>query len=409
MGTQLAGKTLGIIGLGRAGQAVASRARALEMRILGHDPFISNERAAELGVGSFETVEEMLPEVDYLTVHTPLTDETRGLIGKEQIAKMKPGAKLINCARGGIYAEESRVEGLRAGQRWGVALAVFASEPCVDSPLFEMQGVLCTPHLGASTEEAQTQVAVEGVNLLIDFLKTGEIRHAVNVAPLDSKTLLSLHGFLDVAYRLGLLLGQARLGGIKACRVLYRGEIAEKNTKFLTSSFAAGLLRQALAEDVNIVNAELLLRERGVEITAETRADMGAFSSVMAAEMIAEKGSLRAAGSLFGQNMPRLVELDGHRLEAYLDGRLLVLHHRDVPGIIGVVGTIFGRHIVNIAQMAVGRDAPGGQAIGVLNVDNDPPQDATDEVLRHSAIERAWVIRLPESGELPAWLQSLGR
>ncbi len=243
MGTQVAGKTLGIVGLGRIGVAVAQRARALEMNVLGYDPFMSPERAKELGIEPAETVAAMLPRVDYLTVHTPLTDETRGLIGSAQIEKMKRGARLINAARGGIYDEAALAEALKAGRLGGVALDVYATEPCTDSPLFGLPGVVCTPHLGASTEEAQTQVAVEAVELIVAYLTTGAIRHAVNVASLDPKTLASLRGYLDVAHRLGILLAGMEPGGLRACRVMYRGEIAEKETKILTAVFAAGLLQ----------------------------------------------------------------------------------------------------------------------------------------------------------------------
>src|SRR4029079_13889331 len=219
MGTQVAGKTLGIVGLGRIGVAVAKRARALEMNVLGYDPFMSPERAKELGIEPVETVAAMIPRVDYLTVHTPLTDETRGLVGAAQIEKMKRGARLINAARGGIYDEAALAEALKAGKLAGVALDVFATEPCTASPLFGLQGVVCTPHLGASTEEAQTQVATEAVELLTAYLTTGAIRHAVNVASLDPKTLASLRGFVDVASRLGLLLAGLQPGGLKKCRL----------------------------------------------------------------------------------------------------------------------------------------------------------------------------------------------
>ncbi len=208
----------------------------------------------------------MLPKVDYLTVHTPLTNETKYLIGKKELEVLKPGVRLINCARGGIYEEAALVEGLKSGKIGGVALDVFEEEPCTNSPLFGMPGVVCTPHLGASTEEAQTQVAVEGIHLLINFFKTGEIRHAVNAGSLDPKTLESLRGYLDVAYRLGLLLSQWHSGTISACRLTYRGEVADRDTKLLTAAFCAGLLERAMVEAANIVNAELLLRERGIEL-----------------------------------------------------------------------------------------------------------------------------------------------
>ena len=407
MGSQLAGKTLGVVGMGRIGQAVAVRAKALQMRVLGYDPFLSQDRMREMGVEPMDTVDGMLTEIDYLTVHTPLTDETRHLISRCEIEKMKPGVRLINCARGGIYDEPALVEGLRAGKLGGVALDVFTTEPCTDSPLFGMPGVVTTPHLGASTEEAQTQVAQEAVGLLVDFLTTGAIRHAVNMAPIDPKTLEGLRGFLDVAYRLGLLLAGLQQARTTSCHVLYRGEIASKDTKVLTAGFAAGLLQNALDEEVNIVNAELLLRERGIELVEQSRSDMGAFSSTMTVEVVAPEETHRATGTLFGQSMPRLVELETYRLEAYLDGCLLIFTHQDVPGIIGSVGTIFGLHDVNIAQMAVGRagDAPGGDAIGVMNLDNEPPAEALSAVVSDPAISRALVIRLPAAGELPSWLQ----
>jgi D-3-phosphoglycerate dehydrogenase len=405
MGTQVAGKTLGIVGLGRIGLAVAKRAKGLEMNVLGYDPFMTRERAQELGIEPMATVAEMIPRIDYLTVHTPLNDETRGLVGTAEIAKMKPGARLINAARGGIYDEAALVDGLKSGRLAGVALDVFATEPCTNSPLFGMPGVVCTPHLGASTEEAQTQVATEAVELITAYLTTGAIRHAVNVASLDPKTLASLRGYLDVAYRLGLLLASLQPGGLKKCRLLYRGEIAEKETKVLTAVFAAGLLENALDEEVNLVNAELALKQRGVELVEESRSDMGAFRSSMTAEVITDGASRRATGTVFGQHMPRLVSLDSYRLEAYLDGCLLVFSHEDVPGIIGSVGTVFGQHGVNIAQMAVGRASPGGQAVGVLNLDGEPPAAALEAVRRLPAISSAIVVQLPPSGVLPRWVQ----
>ena len=286
-----------------------------------------------------------------------------------------------------------------------MALDVYVTEPCTDSPLFGLPGVLCTPHLGASTEEAQTQVAVEGVGLLVDFLTTGAVRHAVNMNPLDRQTLDSLRGYLDVAHRLGLLLAQWDRSAPKRCVLHYRGEVAGKNTRLLTAAFAVGLLENALEEEVNIVNAELLLRERGIELVEQSRADLGAFSSLVTAEMITAAGTHRAAGTILGHNMPRLVQLDDHKLEAFLDGVLMVFTHRDVPGIIGRVGTIFGRQQINIAQMAVGRAGPGGEAVGVLNLDQEPTAAALAEVASSPDINSATVIRLPAAGQLPAWLQ----
>jgi D-3-phosphoglycerate dehydrogenase / 2-oxoglutarate reductase len=407
MGTQLADKTLGIVGLGRIGQEVAKRALAFQMRVLGYDPFLSAEQAAKLGITRVENVRDMLPQVDYLTVHTPLTPETTNLINKESIKLMKPGVRLINAARGGIYNEEALVEGLKSGKIGGVALDVFVEEPCTNSPLFGLPNVLCTPHLGASTEEAQTQVAVEAVELLINYFTKGEIRHAVNMAAIDPKTLDAIRGYLDLAYRLGLLMAQWQPAGTAACQLTYRGELTKKNTRLVTAAFCAGLLDRALEQDVNIVNAELLLRERGIKLTEETRAEPGAFSSSLSVEVTSsQQEKFVASGTLFGNDMPRLIRLGDFRLEAYLDGNLLVFTHNDVPGIIGAVGTIFGNHRVNIAQMSVGRSGPGGRAIGVLNLDTLPPPAALAEVTAHQDIESVRIIELPSAFQLPTWLQA---
>jgi len=403
MGVQLAGKTLGIVGLGRIGQAVAKRAQAFDMRVLGFDPFLSAERAAEMGIELVETVRGMLPQVDYLTVHTPLTSDTKHLVGMDELAILKPGVRLVNCARGGIYDEKALVEGLKSGVIGGVALDVFEQEPCTDSPLFSFPGVLVTPHLGASTEEAQSQVAVEGVGLLVDFLSTGAIRHSVNSSPIDPASLEGVRGFLDLAWRLGVLLAQLEEGPPRSCSIAYRGEIASRNTRLVTAAFAAGLLESAL-EDVNIVNSEVLLRDRGIELVEQSRTDPGAFSSVVAVDLVSGDRVHRAAGTLFGHSMPRLVQLEGHRLEAYLDGVLLVFTHQDVPGIIGRVGNAFGGMGVNIAQMTVGRSAPGGDAIGVLNLDQEPSPEAVAAVLACPGVRSARVVKLPPAGQLPFWL-----
>jgi D-3-phosphoglycerate dehydrogenase len=407
MGNQLADKTLGVVGLGRIGREVATRALAFGMRVIAYDPFLTEEQAAKLGIERTETVHGMLPRIDYLTVHTPLTNETNHLIGAREIEMLRPGARLINCARGGIYDEKALAEGLKNGKLGGVALDVFEEEPCTNSPLFGMPGVVCTPHLGASTEEAQTQVAIEGIQLLIQFFKHGEIRHAVNVAALDPKTLEALRGHLNVAYRLGLMMSQWHGGGMSSCHLTYRGDVAERDTKLLSSAFCAGLLERAMDQGVNIINAELLLRERGIELSESRSSEKGAFSSSITAEVSGAGRHVRAAGTVFGTNMPRLILIDDFRMEAYLDGILLLFVHKDVPGIIGRVGTIFGQHQVNIGQMSVGRASaqPGGHAIGVLNLDSFPPPQAIDQVTSIDPIERVQLIELPAAGQLPTWLQ----
>jgi D-3-phosphoglycerate dehydrogenase len=405
MGTQLAGKTIGVVGLGRIGLTVAARARKpWKCGSSGYDPFLTKERATQLGIELYNTVPEMLPHCDYVTVHTPMTPETKGLIGKKELGILKKGVRLVNCARGGIYDEEALVEGLKSGQIGGVALDVFATEPCTQHALFGMPGVLCTPHLGASTEEAQTQVAVEGCQLLIDYLTTGAIRCAVNMSTIDPAKLDAVRGYLNLGYRLGLLLAQLAEKPAKGCKLTYRGEVAGQETKLITSAFAAGLLEHAMDNQANIVNADILLKERGIELLEQTRADMGAFSSVIVAELTTEDKTYQAAATVFGHGMARLVQLGEFRLESYLDGVMLVFTHKDVPGIIGKVGTSFGKHGVNIAQMTVGRAQPGGEAVGILNLDNKPSADALKEVSDHPAITSVKVIELPPAGFLPAWL-----
>lgn len=407
MGTQLADKVLGIIGMGRIGREVATRAIAFGMRVLAYDPFLSDEQASKLGVEKVNVVQELLPRVDYLTVHTPLTDETKYLVNTKQLGLLRKGIRLVNCARGGIYEEAALIEGLSQGIIGGVALDVFEEEPCTNSPLFKMPGVICTPHLGASTEEAQTQVAIEGIQLLINFFKTGEIRHAVNVAALDPKTLDSLRGYLDAVYRLGMLMSQWHEGSISACQLNYRGEVADKDTKLLTAAFCAGLMERAMPEEVNIINAEMLLRERSIDLTENKTRELGAFSSSITAEVSGGGNKVKAGVTVFGNNMPRLISINDYRLEAYLDGHLLFFTHTDVPGIIGRVGTVFGQHQVNIGQMSVGRanQQPGGHAIGVLNLDGVPPRIALDQLMAIQSIEKIHMIELPAHGQLPEWLQ----
>lgn len=403
-GSQLSGKTLGVVGLGRIGQEVAFRAKAFGMDVIGYDPFLSKDRAQELGISKVEAVADLLPEVDYLTVHTPLTPETKGLISTQQIEQLKPGVRLINCARGGIYDEAALIEGLKSGKIGGVALDVYDSEPCTDSPLFAMDNVLCTPHLGASTEEAQIGVAVEAVELCVNYLQTGEIRSAVNTISLDPQTLKALRAYADVAYRMGLLLSQWHNGAIEKCELQFNGEIAEKDTRLLMSAFCAGLIENH-TEDANIVNAELLCRERGIEMVRTSNAGHGTFSSVISAKVSGDGKQRSASGTVFGKDMPRLVKLGEYRTEAYMDGNLMIFTHRDVPGIIGFVGGVLADENVNIAQMAVGRESDqGGPAIGVLNLDSAASEKALKRVTENEGIESAQSIAMPPAGVLPTWL-----
>jgi D-3-phosphoglycerate dehydrogenase len=404
VGTQLAGKTLGVVGLGRVGREVARRAAGMDMKVVGYDPFLAPDRSAQLGIESMPDLASLLPRCDFLTVHTPLTAETQSLIGAAELAQMKKGARIINCARGGIINEDALAEALRSGHIAGAALDVFVQEPPPgDHPLLKLPNVVVTPHLGASTIEAQESVALEAAQLLIDFLTKGIIQFAVNMAAVDRTELEELRLYVDMARRLGLLHAQMCQGAIGRAELSYRGEVARRSTRLVTAAFAAGLLEYRLAQQVNIVNAELLARERGIEIVEQSSSKKGDFSTLIRAEVFTEKKSYTAAATLFGNQYLRIVQLGPYHLDTFMDGILLIFTHRDVPGLIGFIGTIFGKHQVNIAQMTVGRQLPGGEAIAVLNLDSMPPEEALKEVRAHPQISSLSVVQLPPAGAMPAW------
>jgi D-3-phosphoglycerate dehydrogenase len=404
VGVQLAGKTLGIVGVGRVGREVARRAAALDMKILGFDPFLAPDRAAQLGIESVPNLDELLPRCDFLTVHTPGGPENMNLIDARRLGLMKKGARVINCARGGIINEQALAEALKSGQIAGAAIDVFTQEPPpAEHPLVKLPNVVLTPHLGASTLEAQDAVAHEAAELLIGFLKRGVVQFAVNMAAVDRTELEELRLYIDMARRLGLLHAQMAKGTIRRAELSYRGEVARRSTKLITAAFAAGLLESHLFQEVNVVNAELLARERGIEIVEQLSPRKGDFSTVIRAEVFTEKKSYIAAATQFGNQYLRLVQLGPYYLDSFMDGIMLIFTHRDVPGLIGFIGTIFGKHQVNIAQMTVGRQLPGGEAIAVLNLDSPPPDEALREVKAHPQISSLSVVKLPPAGEMPGW------
>ncbi len=404
-GSQLCGKTLGVIGLGRIGQQVATRAAAFGMKILGYDPFLSDAQIENLRIKPVSTVEALLPQVDYLTAHTPLTPETRGLVDSKQLATMKTGVYLINCARGGIYEEAALVEGLKSGKLGGVALDVFENEPCTDSPLFGMDNVLVTPHLGASTAEAQVQVATEAVKLLIGYLQHGEIKSAVNTTAIDPVTLNNLRGYLDAAYRLGIMLAEWHHGGIEKVELRYFGELARQDRRILTSSFCAGLLRKA-SRIVNIINSQAVAKDRGIELITTSNERHDSLAGMITAKISGEGLSRKASVTIFGKDMPRLIGIGNFHTDAYIDGNLLLMSHRDVPGVMGYIGEILGKEDINITQVAIGRvdKRGGGAAIGVLNLDHPASQAALDKVVEFPGIDAVDQVCLPPLGQLPEWL-----
>jgi D-3-phosphoglycerate dehydrogenase len=406
VGTQLAGKTLGVVGLGRIGQEVARRAAGLDMKVMGFDPFVSSTRVAEMGMTPAANLDALLPEVDFLTLHIPLTPETKHVINAERLGRMKKSARILNVARGGVIDEQALADALKAGTIAGAAVDVFAVEPTpADQPLRGAPNCVLTPHLGASTAEAQENVALEAAQLVADYLLRGQVANAVNMPSVDPAELASLRPFLDLARRLGLFHAQAAAGPVRKATLTYKGDLAGKKTNLLTAAFTAGLLGHRV-EGVNLVNAGVEARERGLEIAEATVPKKGDFAAVLSAEVETDAGSLLVAGTLFGDQYPRLVQVGPYRLESYLDGVLMTFHHTDAPGLIGFVGTIFGRHGVNIAAMSVGRmgNAPGGPSIGVLNLDGPPAAAALGEVSAHPQITAVQVVTLPPAGDLPGWL-----
>lgn len=407
-GSQLAGKTVGVIGLGRIGVAVARRCVGLEMKVLGFDPFMSEERAAENGIELYRNVDEMLVQCDVVTVHTPLTDDTRNLIDAKRLASMKKGVRLVNCARGGIINEEDLADAIESGHVAGAALDVFSKEPPpADFRLTKLPQVLSTPHLAASTDEAQEQVALEAAEIVANFLTKNEVRSAVNMVPVSGKELEAARPYLDMAYRLGLLMAQITQGeSIRDVKLQFKGEGKSKPIKLVTSAFTSGLLSVALDRSVSIVNADLTAADRGLPITTVVSNEAGAFSSMVSVTAETEKGTHTIAGTTFGNDFLRLIRVDDYQLDAYLDGTLLLFWHKDVPGVIGTIGTVCGKHGINISHMAVGRGskAPGGGAVAVLNLDSKPSQEALDEIAKAPEIISVQLVSLPEAGAPLPWL-----
>lgn len=407
-GSQLSGKTLAVVGLGRIGMTVAQRGLAFEMRVLGYDPFFSAEKAAELGIEYFENVDDIVKECDYLTVHTPLIDATRGIINAERMATMKKGARIINCARGGIVDEGDLADAIESGHIAGAALDVFTKEPPVDRRLVDLPQVLTTPHLGASTDEAQENVAVEAAEIITDYLVNNEIRYAINMAPVSGAEMKDLTHYLDLTYRLGLLSSQMLKGSLKSAEIDFRGDAADKKTRLMTSAFAVGLLGSALDANVNIINATSVAKSRGINLTETSSGSAENFASMISVKVTTDQGEFEASGTIFGRQFLRLVRLGEFHMEAFLDGQLLIYRHRDVPGLIGNIGTIFGKHDVNIASMALGRTAekPGGDSVAVLNLDSAPSAEAIAEVEAHKEVSGVDLVQLPAAGAGLPWISA---
>jgi D-3-phosphoglycerate dehydrogenase len=404
LGTQVAGKTLGVIGLGRIGREVARRAVGLDMAVIGFDPLVTPEKAAEFGIKAVASKDELLPKCDFLTLHIPLLPDTKDFIAARELAMLPKGARVLNVARGGVVNEPALVDALKSGQIAGAGLDVYETEPTpADNPLLKAPNVVLTPHLGASTVEAQEAVAVEAANLLVDYLTRGVVQCAVNMAAVNRAELDEMRHFVDLARRLGMFQSQTATGSIRKATLQFRGDLAKRNTKLLSAAFTAGLLEKHMADSVNVVNAPVLARERGIEVVTTTSEHRGDFANLLHTEVETEQGKFIAAGTLFGDRYLRLVQLGEYRLDSYLDGILMVFPHQDVPGLIGFLGTECGRHGVNIASMNLGRMKPGGDAVAVLNLDQDPPATVLQVISSHPKIRSVTVVKLPPAGEMPVW------
>ncbi|GAB4388852.1 MAG: phosphoglycerate dehydrogenase [Thermodesulfovibrionales bacterium] len=368
MGVELFNKTLGIVGIGNIGGQVARKAQGLEMNVIAYDPFLSEKKAAEMGIGKVE-LEELFRRSDFITVHTPLTADTKNLIRAETIGLMKPTARIINCARGGIVNEKDLYQALKSGRIAGAALDVFEEEPPKDFSLLELDNVICTPHLGAATGEAQENVATAVAEQIVDYLVHGTIRNAVNFPSIAADQLPRLNPYLALAEKLGSFASQIIEGGVTEVTVEYRGEAAELDTTAVTIAAVKGLLTPILEETVNFVNAPFIARERGIEVKETRSPDAGDYHTMLSIQVKTSQAPRQIAGTLYGRRYPRIVGVDGFSVEIVPEGTMLFMFNNDKPGVIGNIGSFLGNLGINIARMHFGRETAGGRAISVVNID----------------------------------------
>lgn len=378
MGVEVTAKTLGIIGCGNIGSIVADRALGLRMKVIAFDPYLSAERSVELGVEKVE-LDELLARSDFISLHTPLTDKTRNIIDATALGKMKAGVRIINCARGGLIVVEPLKAALEAGHVAGVALDVYAEEPPTNHILFGVDNVICTPHLGASTTEAQVNVAIQVAEQISDFLLEGAVSNAINMPSISADEAVKLKPYLKLAQQLGLFAGQLTETGLRKIRLEYAGEVAEMNTKALTATALAGVLQPVL-EHVNLVNAPVVAQQRGIEIEEVTGPSHGAYDTYMRLTVTTERQERSVAGTVFHDGKPRIIQVKGINMEAELGSHMLYITNNDKPGFIGTLGATLGDANVNIATFHLGRLDRGGDAIALIEVDEEVPGEVLDAV-----------------------------
>jgi D-3-phosphoglycerate dehydrogenase / 2-oxoglutarate reductase len=394
-GSEVCNKTLGVIGLGNIGRIVADRALGLKMKVIGFDPILTEEAAARLGI-ELVGLEQLFARADFITVHTPLTDDTRGLINAAAIAKMKKGVRIINCARGGIVDEKALADAIAAGKVAGAALDVFVEEPPPrDHPLLQLDGVIATPHLGAATDEAQVQVAVDIANQIADFLLEGTARHAVNIPAVSPQELEVLGPHLTLGEKLGRLAAQLIAGAAPvAVTVAFGGDAANLKAEPIIAAILKGLMSGFLDDELNLVNAPYIARERGLGVTEMRSREVTDYVDTLSVTVETSAGSHEVCGAVLGNHALRLTRIDGYRVEAVPEGYFLMLHNRDVPGVVGAVGTILGESGINIGGLELGRDRVGGTALSLVEIDSPAPAAVLERLKTLPAITSASLLKL---------------
>jgi D-3-phosphoglycerate dehydrogenase len=390
MGVELTGKTLGLIGCGNIGSIVADRANGLRMKVIAFDPFLSEKRAVELGVEKVE-LDALLARADIVSLHAPYTEQTRNILSRGRIFAMKKGARLINCARGGLVDEVALAEALRSGHLAGAALDVFETEPATESPLFALEQVVCTPHLGAATAEAQENVALQVAEQMSDFLLTGAVSNAINMPSVSAEEAPRLKPYMELARLLGAMAGQLTASqgdAIRAIRVEYEGAAAELNHRPLTAAALAGVLAPMMGA-VNMVNAPALAKERGIEVAETTLERSGDYATLLRVTIETPAWTRAVSGTLIGTGKPRLVEIKGIAVEADFAPHMLYVTNQDKPGFIGRFGSILAEAGINIATFHLGRDTPGGDAICLVGLDAPVPEAVLAEVRSLPLVTRA--------------------
>ena len=391
MGVEVTGKTLGLIGAGNIGSIVADRALGLKMKVIAYDPFLTPERALEMGVEKM-TLDDLLLRADFITLHTPLTDQTRNILSRENLAKTKKGVRIINCARGGLIDEAALKEGLDSGHIGGAALDVFVTEPAKESPLFNTPNFISTPHLGASTNEAQVNVAIQVAEQMADFLMSGGVTNALNVPSLSAEEAPRLKPYMALAEKLGSLIGQLAHGEIARVSIHSEGAAAELNQKPIVSAVLAGFLR-VHSDTVNMVNAPFLAKERGMEVREVRNEKEGDYHTLLRVSVKTDAGERSVAGTLFSNAQPRLVELFGIKVEADLIGNMLYVVNEDAPGFIGRLGTTLGEAGVNIGTFHLGRRDAGGEAVLLLSIDDQVTPELIAKVRALPGVKTAMALK----------------